>query len=301
MKKSVILDVDTGIDDGVAIMLGALSKKIDIKLICTCFGNTTAENSATNTANLLSYLNIHDAKIAIGSKDGLVKSRQNVNVHGKNGLGDYPFPKNNYSFSENYLEEYKNAILENAGKTHILVLGPLTNVAKLLLKAPEVKEKIAEIVFMGSSLAEYKTGEVPYPGFNVACDPEATEVVLNSGVPVVFCPNDLGKVCKISPNELELVKNTNKTGKMLFDIFNAYKDRQVVDGIAMYDSTTIYYFLEPKNVEVRPVNIEIKYFDELGTGVAIADFDKEPNAKMMTSINIKKFKKYCFKALKTIK
>ena len=299
--KNVILDVDTGIDDGVAIMLAVLSEQLNINLICSCFGNTTAENSAVNTANLLDYVGKNGIKIAIGSREGIAKRRDNVNVHGKNGLGDYPFPKKSFNFETDFLSAYKETILNSEKKVIVVVLGPITNLAKVLRLYPKVKENIAQVVFMASSLKKYRDNDLPYAGFNVACDPEAVEVVLNSGLDVVFCPNDLGKDCRLSKEEVEIMKNTNKTGEMLYQIFCAYKDRQVFDGVAMYDSTTIYYLINPQDYDVRDVNIEIRYYDELGTGVALADFDKHPNAKMLTSLNCGNFKKYCFEKLKTLK
>lgn len=301
MKKPIILDVDTGIDDGVAIMLGALCKELDIKLICTCFGNTTAENSAVNTANLLSHIGENDKKIVVGSTSGIFKTRQSVNVHGKNGLGDFPFPKQNFEFETDFVDAYKTAILSSKEKVTILVLGPLTNLARVLEGHPEIKNNIEQVVFMGSSLKKYGDDEIPYAGFNVACDPEATEIVLKSGLEIVFCPNDLGKKCRLSPQEVEVIKNTNKTGEMLYTIFGAYKDRQIFDGVAMYDSTTVYYLINSQDYEIRPVNIEVRYYDELETGVALADFDKKPNAKMLVDLNVDNFKKYCFEKLKGIK
>lgn len=301
MKKPIILDVDTGIDDGVAIMLGALCESLDIKFICTSFGNTTAKNSAINTANLLSHIGKNDKKIVVGSTSGLLKKRPNINVHGKNGLGDYPFPKQNFVFETDFLEAYKTTIMSSAEKVVVLVLGPITNLARVLKKHPEVKNNIEQVVFMGSSLKKYGDDEIPYAGFNVACDPEAMEIVLHSGLEIVFCPNDLGKKYRLSPRELEIMRNTNKTGEMLYAIFKEYKDRLVFDGVAMYDSTTIYYLINPKDYEIRPVNIEIRYYEELGTGVALADFDKKPNAKMLVDLNVDNFKKYCFEKLKGIK
>lgn len=300
MKTPIIFDVDTGIDDAVALMWAISCEKLDIKFIATCTGNTTATNAVQNTLNTLEMINAPQIDVVKGSEKGFLRTRERTepSAHGSDGLGDYEFPPNTRKpCKTNYLTKYINTLEESTVPVTIIVLGPLTNIANLLEKKPEIAKKIKQIYFMGSSLDRI-TNDTPYAGFNVACDPEAVEKVLQSKVPIVFCPNNLGKNYFLSPQQLEELSQTNRVGKILCDLSKRFKDNFVTSGMAMFDSATVFAFLYPNLVKRKRVFMDIKYFPKLDTAIAIPHFSLRPNAKLVVNLKGKKFYKLFFEMIK---
>ena len=298
--KKVIFDVDTGVDDAVAIMLGVLCQKADIEFFCSVSGNTSSPQSAKNTLDVLEMISAPQIPVVVGSTTGFKKTRKSRNVHGKNGLGGFYLENNPRKISEaNFVDMYIKTLENSKKPITLLALGPLTNIAKVLEKRPDLEKKIDKIVFMGSSF-DKPEGDKPYAGFNVACDPESVEFLLSITHKIVFCPNNHGRDFAFTKAEVEEIGKTNKTGKILADIFEGYHDHFIKEGASTYDSTAVFSTLYPCQVKTKKVFMEIKYYEKLGTALSIPHFDKPPNARIITKINGKKMKKLFFKILKTL-
>ena len=308
MKKSkqtpVIIDVDTGIDDAVALGMAFSCKKFNILLITTSAGNVGVEQSTKNTLDILYYFKHSNIPVAKGVAEPLVRKRNEVSVHGEDGIGNYSnkFPKHNLKELDCVAHEaMTKAILSSENKVTIIALGPLTNIAKLLLLHPEVKTKIDKIVIMAGSIEKYDSNELPYAGFNVRVDPEACEVVLNSGVEVVVSPMDMGHIAYLDYYEIYKTKFTNMAGKFFELIFRSYKDHHVKNGIAMHDSCAVAYCIDKNMFKTEKLYVHVQYYDELKTGVLRCEWKDPRNFEVCTECNLKKFKKLYFKMLKRIK
>ena len=298
MKKSVILDVDTGIDDAVAIALATYSSKLNVKLITTIAGNMSVSEVTKNTLNFLQAINKKKIPVAIGADKPLEREKDNsIQAHGKKGLGKYKFPKLELKPTKTpAVEKMRDVLMASKEKMVIIALGPMTNVAKLLLEYPEVKEKI-DYILIGSGLL-HDSKKNPYLSFNVMQDPEAARYVLKLFDRVVICPSDHGHSAFLTPEEVEKTRVTNKTGEMLEFIFRSYKDRHVKVGIATHDPCAVMYVAHPEYFETKDMYVHIRFIESKGTGVIDFDQTRTPNVKVATEINIKKFKKEYFKSLK---
>lgn len=301
-KIPVIMNCDTGIDDAVAIIMAVKSDNIDLKLITTNVGNISTNQAAQNSINVLELVNAENIKVAAGENKCLEVERNRVVVHGKTGLGEYKFEKNNRKIDKlDAVEVLYETLSESEEKITIVCLSPATNIARLLIKYPNIKEKIERIVYMVGSIEKLKRGEIPYAEYNVSCDPEATEVVFNSGINIEIVPMEMGHGAYLDWEEVFKTKNLNYVGSVLEIIYRSYKDRHVKNGIATHDGCAIAYVINPHIFKVEDVNVKVKYYEEISTGVLAVDFDKKPNAKICTSMDIKKFKKLYFKCLKKCK
>jgi len=301
-KIPLIINCDTGIDDAVALMLAIKSNKVDIKLITTDVGNISTVQAAQNTLNILQLINAPNINVCAGEGKCLKYERKRVVVHGVTGLGDYEFEKNNRKIlTGDAVDNMYNAIMESEEKTTIICLSPPTNIAKLLIKYPKIAEKIERLVYMAGSIERLQPGEIPYAEYNVSCDPEAAEVVFNSGIRIEIVPMEMGHTAYLDWQEVFRTKNENYVGSVLEIIFRSYKDRHVKNGIATHDGCAIAYLTNPEMFKVEPIYAEVKYFDQIGSGILTFDFEKKPNVWVCTSMNIKKFKNLYFKCLKQCK
>lgn len=298
MKKPIILDVDTGIDDAVAIAMATYSNKLDVKLITTICGNLSVNEVTKNTLNFLQAINKKKIPVAVGENKPLEREKDNsIQAHGKKGLGKYKFPPCTLKpVKENAVEKMYEVITKSKEKVVIIALGPLTNIAKLLLTYPDAKDNIDYILISGGLLHDNKKN--PYLGFNVMQDPESARYVMKSGEKIIIVPSNHGHTAFLTPEEVEETKVTNKTGEMLEYIFRSYKDRHVKVGIATHDPCAVMYVAHPEIFKKELMYVHIRFLEKQQTGVIDFDTHKEPNTKVATEINVKKFKKLYFETLK---
>lgn len=297
MKKiPVILDVDTGIDDAVAISLAVYNKNLDVRLISCVAGNCSVGRVAVNTLNILQAIQKSEIVVSEGARKPLVRDREeNMSYHGRTGLGDFKFKPLDINTSlVDAVTEMREAIVSSAEKISIICLGPLTNVATLLNKYPEVKNNIELIAISGGLLDDDKDN--PYPSFNVSIDPEAAAIVLESGVKIRICPSDLGHIAYLLPQEIETGRVLNKTGAMFAEIFKSYHDRHVKIGAAMHDSCCVLCVSNPEFVQIENMHVSLRMFS---SEIGVLDFDrtKKPNMEVATSIDTNSFKQLYFNEL----
>lgn len=298
MKKNVILDVDTGIDDATAIALAAYSKKLNVKLITTIAGNLSVNEVTKNTLNFLQAIGKGNIPVAVGANKPMEREKDDsIQAHGKKGLGKYKFPKLELKpVKLDAVEKMHEVITKSKTPIIIVALGPLTNVAQLLLKYPQDMENIEYILISGGLLHDSKKN--PYLSFNIMQDPEAARYVMKSGEKIIICPSNHGHTAFLTPEEVEQTRTTNKTGEMLEFIFRSYKDRHVKVGIATHDPCAVLYVSNPEIFKNEMMYVHIRFLEKQQTGVIDFDTKKTPNMKVATEINVKKFKKIFFSTLK---
>lgn len=300
-KIPIILNVDTGIDDAVAIGMAIFCNKFDIKLIVTSFGNTESLQVMKNTKNLLNFWD-KDIPIVIGANKPFKRRKTKlINVHGANGLGSFEFEKISYEENYDFLEKMKQVIEDCGEKITLVSLATLTNFANLFEKYPYLVEKVEEIVFMSGSI-DIKDGGVPYMEFNGSADPEACEKIISLNVPLLMCPMEMGHIAYLDWQDVVKTKYMNKSGEMFEKIFRDYKDRHVNNGIATHDGCCVACLSNQEIFNIVQARLNVQYYDETKTGVIVCDFDsKNANARVCTKVNVKKFKNLYFNCLKKMK
>lgn len=183
MPTRVILDVDTGIDDALAILFALRHPEIDVLGISCVAGNADLPQVVRNTLRVLDAAGVPDIPVAAGAERPLIEPpRAASHVHGADGLGGIPLPESTRSTRpEGAIAMMRDLLLAAPEPVTLVALAPQTNLALLLRAHPEVAEHIERIVFMGGSASEGNATAVAE--FNVWHDPEAAAIVLDSGVP----------------------------------------------------------------------------------------------------------------------
>ena len=273
MKESLIIDCDPGIDDAVALITSFFAPNIDIKLICSTAGNLGIE---TTTKNALHLCELYNQSIPVAKGlPGPLNTKLEIakGVHGKMGFGNYLYKDVKTKPISLQAHEAMHYALQLYNNTTILVLGPLTNVAMLLKTYPEDAKKIKQIVFMGGTKDNVLKQEKPYPEFNISRDPEACEIVLNSGANVTIIPMDFGHYAYIDNEEISRLKSINETGAIFAKMYENYKDGHVDDDdAATHDSCATAYIIEPTLFKTEYVNAKIKFYD--GKGILVSNITK---------------------------
>lgn len=301
-KIPVIVNCDTGIDDAVALMIALKSEKIDIKLIVTDVGNVDTTQSAINTLNTLELFDAPEIPVVVGEGKCFKRERPRFVAHGNNGLGGYENKDNPRKITEgDAVEAMYNTLMQSEEKITIVCISPTTNLAKLIDSHKDCLDKIEQIVVMAGSIEEVGQNEIPYPEFNISGDPEAAEVLFNSGLEIMVIPMEMGHTAYLEWEDVYKTKNMNFTGETLEFIYRSYRDRHVKNGIATHDGCATAFLTNPELFKVRDVFAEIKYFDSIDTGVLVMDFEKEPNMKTCVEVDVPAFRNMYFEYLKKCK
>ncbi|MDJ0347716.1 nucleoside hydrolase [Cryobacterium sp. PH29-G1] len=179
----VILDVDTGVDDALAILFALAHPGINVLGISCVAGNASLERVVENTLRILDVADAPTIPVAAGARRPLLEpARSAAHVHGEGGLGTLQLPPTNRQAEPISSIELMHRLIRASPHPVTLVgLAPQTNLALLLRQYPDVVENIERIVFMGGSTTVGNATAVAE--FNVWHDPEAAAIVLDSGVP----------------------------------------------------------------------------------------------------------------------
>ncbi len=313
-KIPVIIDCDTGIDDMISFVLAFSSEVLDIRGITTVAGNQTLELTTYNTLNGLALMGREDISLAVGeAKPSERPLRDAGYIHGETGLGTYHFenPTNKKPVDQHAVDFMKDILMKSEEQIVILALAPLTNIALLLKKYPECKEKIDKIVFMGGSI---RTGNpTPVSTFNVLADPEAAKYVLKSGVPFTMCPLDMTKDGYVTSEDIEQIGTIqNPVAQMTYELCKFYEStvdnsnnaKNRFKGLCIHDLVTVAYVTNQELFTTKKYYGDVETKGELTTGFTMIDYEnilgkteEEKNIEFVDSIDREGFMKVFFEAL----
>ncbi|WP_339320903.1 nucleoside hydrolase [Paenibacillus sp. FSL W8-0194] len=285
-KIPVILSTDPGIDDAAALGVAFYRNELDIRLITTLHGNVDIGKTTANTLKILDFFG-QQIPVARGMETPLVIAPVSTDVHGESGMDGYDFPESTQQVVPEHAVEAMRSLLEASDEKMTLVsIGPLTNVAVLLLMYPQVKNKIERIVFMGGSLCG---GNVTSAAeFNIWADPHAAKIVFESGLDLVMIGLDVTQKALIGSSEL--AKHSNKSAEMFAATFGHYRDGDMEHGVMMHDMCAITYITNPEIFKVEPKCVKV-----VTEGPAIGmtmEVHGEPNLQAATGIDQEAFRNW---------
>ena len=184
--RRVILDVDPGIDDAIAILLAVRSPELKIEAVTTVAGNVTVERGSENALRVLSLARRTDIPVARGAERPLRKTLVTATYwHGPNGLGGVELPRSAAELDHRHAVDLIIKLAhEHPHDLSIVATGPLTNLALALRKAPSIRQELSEIIVMGGSTVG--GNETAAAEFNFFVDPDAVQIVFSSGVPLTM-------------------------------------------------------------------------------------------------------------------
>ncbi len=290
----IIIDCDPGIDDAIALFLALNYPKFRIDLITTVFGNIPTSKNTRNTLHLLEVFE-KSVPVAKGESVPLSGSFKETYAHSKNGFGNYEYEKiKTFPLAIAAHNAIYNVLKANR-KTTIICLGPLTNIAKLLMTYEDADKYIHEIVFMGGQKDDVSK-VLPYREFNIASDPASASIVINSGISLKMVPMDLGHMAYFTLDECKKIAKTNKIGRMFGKMFEGYKDFHVESGAAVHDACAVIQVMKPELIKTEKAYLQIAKAKDFG--YIDCDFRaRRPNAKVAVDIDIDGFKEEFFKIL----
>jgi purine nucleosidase len=280
MTQKIIIDTDPGQDDAVAILTALASpQELDVLGIVTVAGNVRLAQNTRNALKVVELAGRSEVPVYAGCERPLRRKLVTAeHVHGDTGLNGPDLPEPRLAQQPSHGVDFLiTTLLEHEpGTVTLCALGPLTNLAMAMVKAPAVIPRIQQIVLMGGGY--FEGGNItPVAEFNIYVDPEAADIVMRSGVPVTMAPLDLTHGMQSTPERMAAFRALgNRTGVAVADMlgFSEQFDRRKYGwkGAPLHDPCVIAWLLRPDLFEGRDINVTVETASELTMGMTVADY-----------------------------
>ena len=270
MSTPIVIDCDPGHDDAIAILLALGSPEVEVRGITTVAGNQTLDKTTRNALKVLELAGRTDIPVAAGADAPLTRTlRTAANVHGESGLDGPDLPEPTTDTVDAHAADFLAELLEPG--VVLVPTGPLTNVALLLERHPDVRPE--RIVWMGGAIAE---GNVtPAAEFNAFVDPEAAAAVFASGIDITLIGLDITHKALFTGEHAERLRGTGRAGKAvaeLADFFLGFhRTRYAFDGSPIHDAMAVAQVIDPSLVETVHCNVEIETASQFCDGRTVVD------------------------------
>jgi inosine-uridine nucleoside N-ribohydrolase len=284
MKRKVIIDCDTGLDDAVALLLAIRSPELDVKGITCVSGNVGLENVLNNTLRVVEHSGM-DIPVFAGARTALIPDAAEEDasaVHGKDGLGGISFPGPSSTVQPQHaVDHIVDTFMSAEEPMDWITLGPLTNAALALLKEPRIAKNVRMLTMMAGGVNAGNVTEVAE--FNVYADPEAARVIFNSSMPMTMVPLDplwnggfltVENIQKITENNKQpwrmmASKIFERTGRLVQEL-----GRNPVNGIGTVsppDLLAVAVAIDPEIAVMLESYVDLETRGEFTRGMTVLD------------------------------
>lgn len=310
--QKIIIDTDPGQDDALAILLALASPlELDVLGITAVAGNVPLPLTQVNARKICELAGKPATPVFAGADRPMVRALVTAeHVHGRTGLDGPDLPEPTMPLQTQHAVDFIIDTLrrETAGTVTLCTLGPLTNVALALQRAPDIGARVQQIVMMGGGF--FEGGNItPAAEFNIYVDPHAADVVFRSGIPLVVMPLDVthqvltsrARIASIAALGTPVAQAT----VALLEFFERYDEHKYgSDGGPLHDPCVIAYLLQPQLFQGRDCNVTIETGSELTMGMTVVDWwgvtGKPANARVMRQVDAEGFFSLLTERLKTL-
>ncbi len=295
-RRSIIIDTDPGQDDAIAILLALASPELDVLGITAVAGNVPLALTSRNARIVCELAGRTDVPVFAGAARPLMRDLVTAEyVHGKTGLDGPDLPEPTMELQDKDAVDF---IIETVrarpdGDVTLCPLGPLTNIALALIRAPDIAPMIRQIVLMGGGFFE-GGNTTPAAEFNIYVDPHAAHTVFASGVPVVMAPLDVTHKALTMQARVAALKAVGTpvcdAAAAWIDFFERYdEDKYGTDGGPLHDPCVIAWLVRPDLFAGRDCHVAIETGSELTMGMTVVDWwgmtGKPANAHVLRDID----------------
>lgn len=275
MRRKVILDVDPGIDDAVALVMALFDPRLEVVAVTATGGNVPAEQA---TANLQALVGLLDPprlpRLGLAPTD-TVPPEMPFNMHGADGLGGIDLPRaqlHGGHVSEKVIWETFRA---HPREITFVALGPLTNLSRVLARDPSIAELIGAVVIAGGTVQG--AGNVtPAVDFNFYCDPRAARHIVREPITKTLVPLETTEQVTFDFDLLDQVPDASSRAgdilrRMLPHAFRAHRQLLGSEGISLHDVVALVAVTNPELFERTTVAADVEIGGELTAGMLVVD------------------------------
>ena len=275
MAKKVIIDVDPGIDDALALAIALFDPGLDVLAVTATGGNVSPEQATTNIQALVAYLDPpRTPRIGIATENANMPERA-LSMHGPDGLGGLNLPAVPLHGTHAAEKVIWETIKAHPREVTLLSLGPPTNLSRLLRRDPSVVELLGDTILCGGTLHAHG-GASPVADFNFYCDPFAARHVVCEPFRKSLVPLETTSQVAFGLEMLEQLPDAfTRAGKvfhrMLSHAFRAHRQLLGSEGIHLHDVVALVAVTNPELFHQETVAADIETAGELTAGMLVID------------------------------
>jgi purine nucleosidase len=296
MATPIIIDCDPGQDDALAILLALASPEdLEVLAVTAVAGNVPLALTQKNARKIVELAGRGDVPVFAGCERPLVRLPVTAeHVHGRTGLDGADLPEPAVPLAPGHAVDAIVDLVQGrpAGTVTICPVGPLTNVASALTKAPDIARRIRQIVLMGGAIGE---GNItPSAEFNIYVDPHAARIIFEAGIPIVMHGLDVTHQALVTPDRLAAIRSldtpVSRAVAGLLEFYNIFdQTRRGRSGAPLHDPCAIAWLLRPDLFSARECHVAIETEGELTLGRTVVDWSgrhgRQPNASVIHAVD----------------
>jgi len=271
----VILDVDPGIDDAVALAIALFDPRLDVLAVTATGGNVDPAQATANARTIVGLLDPPRLpRIGVAAHDVPLPDR-GTSLHGSDGLGGADLPQARLHGGHPSEKVILEIVKAHPGEVTILALGPLTNLARMIAREPSLAELVGEVVISGGT-AFGRGSTTPVADFNFFANPAAARHVIREPMTKTLVPLETTAQVVLGFDLLEqLPSESSRAGAMLHRVlphaFRAHRQILGTEGICLHDVVALVSLLHPELFERATVGADVETGGELTTGMLVVD------------------------------
>jgi inosine-uridine nucleoside N-ribohydrolase len=305
MPKKVIVVTDPGIDGAFAAALAFHDPELEVISLAATAGNVPADQATRNVQILVEQID-PPRWPRLGGALPVEYDVDGRRLHGPAGLGAETFPCAQLHHTPSSDKVIVDEVKLHAKDVTILVMGPMTVLARALDREPDLPRLVQRIICVGGAWREPGNASA-VAEFHFFCDPEAARQVLKCGASLTLIPLDVSRQILFSPSDLlQLPASDSPTCRFLRRIvpygIGATSNIYGIEGFHLKDVAAIVALALPQALTARPASVDVETRGELTRGMLVVDtrpeHKSEPNVDMAIAIDVEAVREYIDRVLR---
>jgi inosine-uridine nucleoside N-ribohydrolase len=289
MPRKVIIDCDPGIDDAVALTLALFDPRLEVIAVSAVAGNVPADRATLNVQAIVERLDPPRYP-----RLGAATAVQDIpyvdcrHLHGPDGLGGIGLPVSQLARQHPAEKLISDEIRAAAGEVTVICLGPLTNIARVLQREPDLADQLSRLVILGGSVKGVGNA-TPCAEFNIFADPNSARAVFRSPITKTLIPLDVTEQVVWTLDLLDkLPSEWTRAGQLLRGmlpyLFRSHRQCLGLESIRLPDAVAIAAVLHPELFRTEEIVGDVETAGEITTGATI--FDRRPNCSHHAGLEV---------------
>ncbi|MEM6655369.1 MAG: nucleoside hydrolase [Planctomycetota bacterium] len=282
MPRKVILDMDPGIGEAIALGLALGDPRLEVIAVTATGGAVGPRQATRNVQALIERIDpARRPRIGAASENQTLRTDAR-HLYGEDGLGGAVLPVADLVHRHASIKVIGDEVRAAPGELTIITTGPLSNLASVLQAEPDLAPAIGHLIICGGAVAE--PGDITAAAeFNVFCDPDSARAVLRSPVTKTLVPLDVTRKVRMGIDWLEqLRKQRSGAAQLLQELlpgaFRAHRQRLAMEDIFVHEAVAVTLALHPELFTLERLFGDVECSGDLTVGATVFDLRPRPES-----------------------